>query len=106
MNAEEQLRKLKQVPALSREEKRKKIITSVVLAIATLVSVLFLVYAFMQKLEADQLRIEAEQFRMEAERQKTIAEQNEAMAMASRAEAERQRALAEQALEDCRKSKR
>ena len=113
MNADEQLHKLKQDQPLTKEEKRKKVITAIVLAVSTLISVLFLIFAFMQKMEADKLKEEAvaaqvkvievqkmaEAARKEADLQRMIAEKNMATAM-------EQKALAAKALEDCKKSKR
>jgi choline-glycine betaine transporter len=113
MDAEEQLRKLKQITPITKEEKRKQLRTSIVLALATLLSVLFLVYAFIQKLEADkqaelatEMKMEAERQRAEADKHRLTAEHERHQAMAARDEAERQRALAEEALANCQKSKR
>ena len=99
MNAEDQIRNLKQILPLSNEEKRKKIKTSIVLTMATLISVLFLMYAFVKKLEAEkQTKI--------ATKQRELAIQNFKKAQAAREEAEKQRALAEEALAACEKSKK
>lgn len=113
MDAEEQIRKLKQIPPLTKEEKRKKLITAIVLSVATFISVLFLVYAFMQKLEADKnstlarlLKIEADLFRVEAERLRDLADKQRIESEVSRAEADRQRLMALEALENCKKNKR
>lgn len=106
MNAEDQLRKLKQIPPLTPEEKRKKVVTAVVLAISTLISVLFLIYAFMQKLEADAQREIAVQLKVEAEKQREMAEVNRKVAEYAQREAEVQRKKAEEALAECQKSKR
>ena len=59
MDAEEQNRKLKQIPQLTKAEKRKKLTTAITLALAALISVLFLIYAFIQKQQADTFRKEA-----------------------------------------------
>lgn len=113
MDAEEQLRKLKQTPPVTKEEKRRKLTTAITLALATLLSVLFLVYAFVKKLEADALRIEAQEQRVEAEKQREeavkqrlTAEYSRHAAELVREEAEKQSLLAHEALENCRKSKR
>src|SRR5688572_12642477 len=108
MSAEDQIRQLKQIPLLTKEEKRKKLMTAVVLLLSTLISVLFLVYAFIQKTEADknanlsiQLKIQADQMRVEAERQRIEAVYAQRQAIAAREEADKQRALAMEALENC-----
>jgi cytochrome c-type biogenesis protein CcmH/NrfG len=106
MNAEEQLNKLKQIPPLSKEDKRKRLVTAMVLALATLLSVLFLLVAFVQKQVADKSRVEAENQRMEAERQAELAQQSRIAAEHAQLQARQQleQALAE--LENCKKEKR
>lgn len=106
MNAEDQIRNLKQIPPLSKEEKRKKVMTSIILTLSTIISILFLIYAFMQKLEADMQRKAAEEARIEAEHQRTEAEKMRLTAEYAKAEAEKQRALAVEALAACEKSKK
>ena len=106
MNAEEQIRNLKHIPPLSNEEKRKKIMTSIVLTMATLISVLFLVYAFVQKLEADKQRALAVEAMEEANKQRTEAEKMRITAQYQQMQAEKSRTQAEEALAACEKSKR
>ncbi len=81
MNAEEQIQMLKQIPPQSKAEKSRNLRRAVVLAMATVVSVLFLVYAFVQKLEADNQRISAEKMHGEILVQKAAAEFEEQRAM-------------------------
>ncbi len=92
MNAEDQIRQLKQISPLTKEEKRKKLMTAIMLSISTFISVLFLVYAFIQKQEADFQKGAAVKAQIEAEQNFKLAEE--------------QRALALQALENCKKGKR
>src|SRR5688572_33137471 len=101
MNAEDQIRNLKQIPPRSKEETRKKITTGIVLAMATVISVLFLVYAFVQKLEADKQRALAVEATKEAEKQRTEAEKMRITAQYQQMEAEKSRAQAEAALAAC-----
>ena len=82
--------------------------TALVLATATIISVLFLIYAFVQKLEADNQRIEADNARIEAdklrvkaeelfkeaEKQRIAAVAAEKRAIEAQKEAEKQRLLA------------
>ena len=106
MDADEQIRKLKQIPPLSKEEKRSKLKTFIVLSLATFISVLFLVYAFIQKLEADKQKEVSVQFIVEAQKQREEAEKQRAMAFAAQKEADKQRVLAIEALKNCEKNKR
>ncbi len=87
------------------KEKRNKIITALVLISATVISLVFLVFALTQKNQVDELRLQlvemkiiAEQNAQEANKQRVLAEQE-------RREADQQRALAVAALEACKKSK-
>lgn len=112
MNADERIQTLNQVPPLSNFEKKRKFRAAIVLALSTLMSIFFLVYAFIQKQEADknfetliQLRTENEQLkqiaeaaRMEADRQRSIAMYNEKSAVEARHQAEK-------ALQECKKRK-
>ncbi|GEM_PF-2368119 len=106
MNAEDHIQKLKKIPPLTKEEKRKQLTTAIVLALATLLSVIFLLYAFIQKLEADKQTALAIEMRMEAEKQREEAERQRLMAEYQKMEAEKQRVLALEALANCEKSKR
>jgi len=106
MNAEERIDMLKQIPPQSNFEKKQKIRTAIVLTLATFISLMFLIYAFMQKQESDRqaeiaiaAKEEAMAARQEAEKMKLVAEY-------SRMEADKQRALAEEALLNCEKSKK
>ena len=106
MNAEDQIRNLNQTPPLSKEEKGRKIMSSVVLTLATLISVLFLVYAFMQKQEADMQRKAAETAKMEADIQRAEAMKMRVETEYAKMEADKQRALAVEALAACEKNKK
>lgn len=106
MSAEDQIRQLKQIPPLTKEEKRRKLMTGVMLSISTFISVLFMVYAFIQKQEADYQKEAAVKAQIEAEKNFMLAEEQRSIAQAAQVEAEQQRALALQALEDCKKTKR
>ena len=106
MDAEEQLRRLRQTPQPTPEEKKRKMASSILFTLATLLSVLFLVYAFVKKTEADKFRVEAENLRVEAVRQERLAKEAQAMTELQRAAAEQAKAEALQALTDCEKSKR
>src|SRR6478752_5455053 len=110
MNAEDRIRQLKQVPPLTKEEKRKKLMTAVMLSISTFISLLFLVYAFIQKQEADYQKEAAVKAQVIAEQNFKLAEEQRKLAQAAQVEAEHQHILAEQqhalalqALEDCKK---
>ena len=106
MNAEERIQMLKQIPPQSSFEKKRKIKTTIVLTLATLISLLFLVYAFIKKLEADKQREIAVIEKMEAERQRTLAEQMRLTAVYQQMQSEKARVLAEEALAACEKSKK
>jgi hypothetical protein len=113
MKAEDQINMLKQISPQSNFEKKQARKTALVLAAATNISILFLIYAFLQKKEADKQAVHAEENRVEAEmaQAEAIAAQKEAekqraIAMSAQAEAERQHIRAEQALADCVQNKR
>lgn len=100
---------MNQTPQPSKSQGSGKNILLIVLAITTL---LFFVYGYIQKLEADKQReiavkaqIEAENSFKEAEMQRSLAVHQMELLMTARKEAEEQRLLAEQTLADC-KSKR
>jgi hypothetical protein len=65
-----------------------------VLGSATLLSLIFLTFAFIQKTEADKLRYETEMARMEAQEAKSISENQVHQASEARVESEKQRQLA------------
>lgn len=106
MDAEDQLRKLRQTPQPTPEAKKRKMVSSILLTLATLLSVLFLVYAFVQKLEADKLRVEVENLYHEAKRQELLAKEAQAMAELQWLAADKAKAEALQALAECEKNKR
>jgi preprotein translocase subunit SecF len=106
MNAADQIRNLNQIPPVSKEEKRKKMMTSIVLTMGTLMSILFLIYTFMQKLEADKQTEIAVKAKMEADRNRIEAETMRITAEYHQKQAVQQRALAEEALAACEKSKK
>ena len=106
MNAEEKIQMLKQVSPDSNFEKKRKVRTAIVLTISTLVSVLFLIYAFVQKLEADKQREIAVKSQLEAEVQRAAAERQREVAEYQRMLAEKSALEAAKALEECRNSKK
>jgi WD40 repeat protein len=76
-------------------------IFAMVLGTATVISLLFLVYALVQRTQAEAARVRAEASeksalaaKEEADRQRTLAEANEKAAIAAKEEADQQRALA------------
>lgn len=102
---EQRIKELEQKRKLQRARR-----TALVLATATVISILFLIFAFVQKLEADDQRKAAEANLIEAKRQEKIAKDAQAIAETQRQvavkakeeadrqriEADRQRGLAEQ----------
>jgi WD40 repeat protein/energy-coupling factor transporter ATP-binding protein EcfA2 len=88
---EQRIKELEQKRKLQRARR-----TALVLATATVISILFLIFAFLQKLEADANFELAEQRRIEAEGLKVAAEQ-------ARDDAEKQKILAEQARDEAKK---
>jgi hypothetical protein len=87
---EQRIKELEQKRKLQRARR-----TALVLATATIISVLFLIYAFLQKLEADKQKIIAQQQSIEAQKQRDIAVGLQKLAEAERLKAERARAEAE-----------
>jgi hypothetical protein len=106
MKAEDHIRNLNQIPPISKEEKGKKLRTSIVLTLSTVVSILFLMYGFMQKQEADRLKMDVVKFQKIAMDAQTMGEQQRLAAMAAQQEAEAQRIIAIQALTECNKTKK
>jgi uncharacterized protein YdbL (DUF1318 family) len=106
MKAEDLIKKLSEQAPVDPEQLKRARRTALVLATTTIVSILFFIYAFLQKQEADKQFTIAEQFRVELQIAKDEAQRQRAIAELSRAEAEKQRELAEQALAECEKSKR
>lgn len=100
---EQRIKELEQKRKLQRARR-----TALVLATATIISILFLIYAFIQKLEADKnfelaearrveaedLRVKAENSFKEAEKQRIAAVAAEKRALDAKNEADQQRALA------------
>jgi hypothetical protein len=72
-------------------------IKNILITFLILTNLAFGVFAYIQKVAADELRLLAERSLIEAERQRILAEQNEAMARANLVEAAHQRDLAIQA---------
>jgi choline-glycine betaine transporter len=106
MKAEDLNKKLNQQPQVDPEQLKRSRRIAIVLATATIITILFLIYSFLQKLEADKNFELAEKFRMEAQLAQEEAQMQRALAEATKAESEKQRQLAEQALAECEKSKR
>lgn len=106
MNAEERIQTLKQIPPDSNFQRKQKIRTAIALTLATLISILFLVYAFIQKLEAEKQYEISERLRIEAEAQKKVAEHLKAAAEYQRMLAEKNASEAAKALEECRNGKK
>lgn len=106
MNAEERIQMLKQIPPDSNFEKKGKFRTAIVLTLATVISILFLVFAFIQKLEAEKQREISERLQMEAERQRELAVQQKIAAEYQLRQAEQNATEAAKALEECQNSKR
>jgi hypothetical protein len=106
MSAEDQINMLNQIPPQSNFEMKRARKTALVLATTTIISILFLIYAFLQKKEADKQAVIAVEMKMEAEKQREIAEASREMAVLAQQEAERQRILADKALADCERNKR
>ncbi|GAA0192032.1 hypothetical protein GCM10009122_54760 [Fulvivirga kasyanovii] len=71
-------------------------ITALILASATVISIMFLIYAFIQKAEADSERLKAEQNKNEALAQEKIAKANEKQATANADLAKKEQERAEQ----------
>lgn len=97
---------MKAQPQVDPEQLKRSRRVAIVLATSTIITILFLIYSFLQKLEADKNYQLAEQYRIEAELAKNEAQKQRDLAEATRAEAEKQRQLAEQALAECQKTKR
>jgi WD40 repeat protein len=87
---EQRIKELEQKRKLQRAR-----ITAIVLGSATIISLIFLVFAFMQKIEADRQFARAEEQRVVAEEQRVKAVANEKKATEAAEEAKRQQQLAE-----------
>lgn len=79
---------------------------NIAIGVFVITTLLFFVYAFVQKLEADKLRVEVENLYNEARRQELLAKEAQAMAEIQRVSADHQRILTEKAIADCEKTKR
>ena len=106
MNAEERIQMLKQIPPQSNFEKKQKVRTSIILTLATVISILFLFYAFKQKLEAERQRDIATVLKEEAMKSREQAEKMRLTAVYQQMQAEKARVAAEEALAACEKSKK
>ena len=87
------------------KQKERKIITALVLVSATVISLVFLAFAFIQKNKADDLQVQLLEMKIKAEQTAQEAKAQHALAEQSRREADLQRALATAALEKCKNSK-
>ncbi len=88
---EQRIKELQAKRALKRAR-----ITALIMGGATVISLLFLLFAFAQKVEADKQRDEAQAQTKIAEEQRTLAQQNEQRAIEQQKIAEEQRTLAQQ----------
>jgi WD40 repeat protein len=86
---EQRIKELEQKRKLQRARR-----TALVLATATIISILFLIYAFIQKLEADKNLAESIKQEQLAKAATAVAEQQRAAAEAAKVEADNQRAAA------------
>jgi hypothetical protein len=87
---------------------RRARIIALALSGATFVSIIFCVFAFIQKAQADEAKIEIEQLKQELVKQTEAAVQNAELAKASKMEADLQRQLAtamSAELDNCKHSK-
>lgn len=80
--------------------------TALVLATATIISILFLIYAFVQKLEADDARQQAEVNLIESQRQEKLAKEAQAFAELQRAAANAERLKAEAAQKEAEEQRK
>ena len=90
----------------SRHEKRTKARTQLVLILSTVISLLFLVYGFVQKKEADLARDQAVEAQRTAIQAKIESDYQRMQAIAAQKEADAQRQAAMQAVADCAKNKK
>jgi WD40 repeat protein/energy-coupling factor transporter ATP-binding protein EcfA2 len=89
---EQRIKELEQKRKLQRARR-----TALVLATATIISILFLIYAFIQKLEADKNLAESIKQEQRAKAATVVANQQRAAAEAAKVEADKQRAAAVEA---------
>jgi WD40 repeat protein len=103
---EQRIKELEQKRKLQRAR-----MTAIVMGSATIISLIFLIFAFIQKAEADKARAAADEQRIlavenekVAKKQTEIAEHEKAEAIKARAEAEKQKSEAEKAKEEAVKN--
>jgi hypothetical protein len=99
--------------AFMKTQRKKARITAVVLGAATIISLIFLLFAFIQKMEANRARAEADALRVEMESMKKMAYEQMEQAKLFQMKAEEERIKLEKIamentrlLEACAKSKR
>lgn len=92
---EQRIKELEQKRKLQRARR-----TALVLATATVISIMFLIFAFVQKLDADRQRDRAVVLQKQAEDAKLAAQESEKRALLAKEDADRQRLAAEQARKD------
>ncbi|MBL7834323.1 MAG: High-affnity carbon uptake protein Hat/HatR [Cyclobacteriaceae bacterium] len=97
---EQRIKELEQKRKLQRARR-----TALVLATATIISILFLIYAFVQKLEADRNFKLAEERRVESDKLRVEADKQRIAAVAAKEEADRQRIAAVAAKEEADRQK-
>jgi hypothetical protein len=81
-------------------------VKNISIAVLLVLTILFGVFGYIQKIEADAQREIAVQQKLEAEMQKKLAEQTMVQAQYAHQEAELQRRMAEEARAECLKNKR
>jgi len=91
---------LKNQDMLQKRTLRRARVTAIVLGIAALIAILFFVFAYLQKIEADNNRLLAEKGRQEAEKQKSIAEKERLAAKYQEGKAIEEKLKAERANND------
>lgn len=95
---------LKNQDMLQKRTLQRARVTAIVLGVAALIAILFFVFAYLQKIDADNNRILAEKGRVEAEKQKSIAEKERAIAKYQEDKAIEQKVKAEKANENLAKA--
>lgn len=95
---------LKNQDMLQKRTLQRARITAIVLGVAALIAILFFVFAYLQKIEADNNRILAEQGKMEAERQRSEAEKQRNIAQYQEQKAKEEKTKAELANKNLEKA--
>jgi WD40 repeat protein len=90
---------------LQRRQMRRTRIIAMILGTAAIISVGFMLFAFVQKIAADRQTILAEVRKTEAEKQKSIADSTAVVATEARSEAVQNATLAEERAEEARREK-